>query len=259
MNEGNAPDSPTLADQASKLYDLVAGYHVTHLVEIARELGVWDALTRNPGRISAELAETLGVDAFYTDVLCRTALSFGLLDRDGDGWRMAPHFDQILGNPESIFYLALHHGCTWWWPRTTGEYVQHFRAGTTTSYQNHDENFMREVAEALKRLPRIFLDVVLPRLPDSTHDSKAGRAGCSTSVAVAAGRWYRSPRGSPSSRCVGIDVEPYSVELARQLIVERDLTDRCEAREQSVDQVTERGQLRRRHQLPGRPRVRRRA
>ena len=45
----------------------------------------------------------------------------------------------------------------------------------------------------------------------------------------------------PSSRCVGIDVEPYSVQLARQLIVERDLTDRCEAREQSVDQVTEEG------------------
>ena len=30
---------PTLADQVSRLYDLVAGYHATHLVEIARELG----------------------------------------------------------------------------------------------------------------------------------------------------------------------------------------------------------------------------
>jgi hypothetical protein len=95
---GNPPDSPTLADQVSKLFDLMAGYHVTHLVEIARELGVWDALTQNPGRISSDLAETLGTDAFYTDVLCRTAFSFGLLDRDGDGWRMAPHFDQILGS-----------------------------------------------------------------------------------------------------------------------------------------------------------------
>ena len=50
------------------------------------------------------------------------------------------------------------------------QYVQHFRAGTATSYQDHDENFMREVAAALKTLPRIFLDVVLPRLPDSAHD-----------------------------------------------------------------------------------------
>jgi hypothetical protein len=37
-----APDgAPTLADQVSKLYDLIAGYHATHLLEIARELGVW--------------------------------------------------------------------------------------------------------------------------------------------------------------------------------------------------------------------------
>ena len=32
----------------------------------------------------------------------------------------------------------------------------------------------------------------------------------------------------PRTSCVGIDVEPYSIDLARQLIVERGLTDRCE-------------------------------
>lgn len=45
------------------------------------------------------------------------------------------------------------------------DYVRHFRAGTARSYQQHDEAFTREVAEALKALPRIFLDLVLPRLP----------------------------------------------------------------------------------------------
>ena len=45
-----APESPpTLADQVSRLYDLIAGYHATHLLEIARELGVWAALVRAPG------------------------------------------------------------------------------------------------------------------------------------------------------------------------------------------------------------------
>ena len=34
------PPNPTLADQVSRLYDLVAGYHATHMLEIARELGV---------------------------------------------------------------------------------------------------------------------------------------------------------------------------------------------------------------------------
>jgi SAM-dependent methyltransferase len=240
VTEGNAPDSPTLADQVSKLYDLVAGYHITHLVELARELGVWDALTQNPGRISSDLAETLGTDAFYTDVLCRTAFSFGLLNRDGDGWRMAPHFDQILGNPKSSFYLARAPRVHMVIGEDYRQYVQHFRAGTTTSYQDHDESFMREIAEALKTLPRMFLDLVLPRLPELEARLKAGArvldVGCGGGWAA-----VQIAERFSSSTCVGIDVEPYSVRLAQQLIIERKLTDRCEAREQSVDQLTEEG------------------
>ncbi len=240
MTEGNAPDSPTLADQVSKLYDLVAGYHATHLIEIARELGVWDALTQNPGRISSELAETLGTDAFYTDVLCRTAFSFGLLNRDGDGWRMAPHFDQILGKPESSFYLARAPRAHMVVGDGYRQYVQHFRAGTATSYQDHDENFMREIAAATKTLPRIFLNAVLPGLPELGARLKGGArvldVGCGGGWAV-----VQIAERFPRSQCVGIDVEPYSVQLAQQLIVERNLTDRCEARVQSVDQVTEEG------------------
>jgi SAM-dependent methyltransferase len=240
VTEGNAPDSPTLADQVSKLYDLVAGYHVTHLIEIARELGVWNALTRNPGCISSELAETLGTDAFYTDVLCRTAFSFGLLNRDGDGWRMAPHFDQILGEPESSFYLARAPRAHMVVGDGYRQYVQHFRAGTATSYQDHDKNFMREIAAATKTLPRIFLDAVLPRLPELGARFKGGArvldVGCGGGWAV-----VQIAERFPGSRCVGIDVEPYSVQLAQQHIAERNLTDRCEARMQSVDQVTEEG------------------
>ena len=177
MTETSTPAPPTLAEQVGKLYDLVAGYHMTHLVEIARELGVWEALTREPGRASAELAAALGVDPFYTDVLCRTAFSFGLLDRAGDGWRMAPHFDQILGDPDSAFHLALA-------PRVhmvVGEdyrhYVRHFRSGTAVSYQEHDERFMGEVAEALKRLPRIFLGSTSSRARCGWPGSSSPSAG----------------------------------------------------------------------------------
>ena len=42
--EGTPPAAtPTLADQVSKLYELVAGYHATNLLEIARELGAGGA------------------------------------------------------------------------------------------------------------------------------------------------------------------------------------------------------------------------
>ena len=43
----------------------------------------------------------------------------------------------------------------------------------------------------------------------------------------------------PDTSCVGIDVEPYSIDLARQLIVEQDLADRCEALVRSVEKLEE--------------------
>jgi hypothetical protein len=156
---------PTLADQVSRLYGLIAGYHVTHLVEIARELGVWEAVTGAPGIASDDLASRLETDPFYTDVLCRTAFSFGLLEREGPGWRMAPHFDQILGDPASSFYLARAPRVHILLGEDYPDYVGRFRAGSARAYQEHGEAFMREVAEGLKTLPRIFLDFVLPRLP----------------------------------------------------------------------------------------------
>jgi SAM-dependent methyltransferase len=238
MADERTSATPTLAEQVSRLYDLVAGYHATNLIEIARELGAWQALTEHPGISSTQLAERLGADPFYTDVLCRTAFAFGLLDREGDGWRMAPHFDQILGVPESSFYLA----CA---PRVhmkVGEdypqYVQHFRAGTTTAYQQHDKEFMREVAEGLKTLPRIFLDFVLPQLPDlGERLSGGGRlldVGCGGGWGV-----VQIAERFPGVHCVGIDLEPVSVGLAQELIAGRGLADRCEARAVSADQLGE--------------------
>jgi len=49
MTEGSQAAAPTLADQVSRLYELIAGYHATNLIEIARELGAWEALAQSPG------------------------------------------------------------------------------------------------------------------------------------------------------------------------------------------------------------------
>lgn len=110
---------------------------------------------------------------------------------------MAAHFDEILGTPESSFYLANAPRVHMLVGDDYARYVDHFRARTTTSYQENDETFMREVAEALKTLPRIFLDLVLPQLPTLHQRLRDGARMLSTLAVVAGGPWRKSSSGFP--------------------------------------------------------------
>src|SRR5262249_39840790 len=153
-------------------------------------------------------------DPFYTNILCRTAFSFGLLQRDGQGWRMAPHFDQILGSPQATFYLGRMARVHMLVGEDYRDCAQRFRDGSTVPYQAHAEAFMQEVAEALKTLPRIFLDYVLPKLPSISARLEEGArlldVGCGGGWAV-----VQIAELFPKTHCVGIDIEPYSIDLAQ--------------------------------------------
>jgi SAM-dependent methyltransferase len=233
-------EQPSLTDQVTRLYDFIAGYHATNLIEIARELGIWDGITGQPGITSADLAAKLATDPFYTDVLCRTAFSFGLIDREGDGWRMAHHFDQILGNRESSFYLADAARVHMLVGEDYKDYVRHFRRGTKKPYQEHGNVFMSEVAAALRALPSIFLDFVLPQLPDLRARFEGGArvldVGCGAGWAL-----VQFAVRFPKVTCAGVDIEPHSIELARDLIAQHGLSDRCEARLAGAEQMTDPG------------------
>jgi SAM-dependent methyltransferase len=231
---------PTLPEQVTKLYDLIAGYHATHLLEIARELGVWEAITAQPGITSDALATRVRADPFYTDVLVRTAFAFDIVQRDGAGWRMGPHFDQILGTPSATFYLGTAARTHQVVAEDYASYVQRFREGSRVPYQQHNKAFMEAVAAGLQSLPRIFTDFVLPKLPKLQARFEAGArvldVGCGGGWAL-----VQLAERFPKVTCVGVDNEPYSIELANRLIAERGLTDRCEARLMEAQRLAEDG------------------
>jgi SAM-dependent methyltransferase len=224
------PAGPSLAEQVSRLYDLIAGYHLTNLIEVAREIGAWSQITASPGIDSRALAAALGTDPGYTDVLCRTAFAFELLERAGEGWRMAPHMDAVLGDEESAFYLG----------RAAKVHLvlggedypgmaDRLRDGRVVPYQAHSDGLVQEIGDSLRSLPRIFIDLVLPRLPTLGARLAAGARvldlGCGAGWAI-----VELAERFPASRVDGADIEPRSIELARERIVDHGLAERCNAR-----------------------------
>ena len=174
-------------------------------------------------------------------MLCRTAFAFDLLARDGDGWRMAAHLDSILGDPGSTFYLGraakVH--------LTLGgedypDLADRLRRGRVVPYQDHSDALIGEVADSLRSLPRMFVDLVLPRLP-ALGARLAGGArvldlGCGAGWAI-----VELAERYPASLVDGVDIEPRSVELARERIVEHGLTERCSARLLGAEGLTDEG------------------
>jgi SAM-dependent methyltransferase len=231
---------PTLPEQVTKLYDLISGFHATYLLSIGRDLGVWEAITETPGMTSDALAAKLGTDPYYTRMLCKTAFAFELIVNDGRGWRMAPHFDQILGTPSATFYLgdaARTHQIV---AEDYASYPQRFRDGSTHPYQAHSAEFMQVIATGLRSLPRIFTDFVLPTLPALQQRFENGArvldVGCGGGWAL-----VQLAERFPNVTCVGVDNEPHSIELAKRLITDQGLESRCEARLMGAERLAEDG------------------
>jgi SAM-dependent methyltransferase len=226
---GSLVGNPALADQITRLYDMIAGYHATNLVEIGRQLGVWEALTAEPGLTSGDLARQLGTDPFYTDILCRTAFALELVDHEAEGWRMGPHFDVILGSPDAVYYLGRAARVHMVLGADYRDYVARLRSGAVVPFQDHDDVFIDEIAESLTSLPRIFCEVALPRLPRLASRLTEGASildvGCGAGAAI-----VEFGSRFSASRVVGVDLEPVSIRLARERIAAAGLADRCEAR-----------------------------
>ncbi len=217
----------TIADQVTRLYESIAGFHTTHMLEVGRELGIWTYLAAHPGATSEAVAASGDLNPFYTDILCKTALSAGVLERSAEGWEMAPHMDELLGSPGTTFDLSRAARTHIMLGEDYAEYPEAFRRGSDLTYQNHDAGFMHEVAQSLRSLPSIFVEAVLPELPEVgaalERASSLLDIGCGAGWAVVtlADRYRQL-------HVTGVEVEPASVTMAQELVERRGLTDRCQ-------------------------------
>jgi SAM-dependent methyltransferase len=217
--------------QMARLFGYLKGLHATYLLDLGVRLGLFERLAKAPdGLPTAELAADCGLDAGYVRGWSETACALELLDYDPvAGWRLAPFMDELLGRPDATFSLAGFPTAHLLFGRDYARYPELFASGGTYPYADHDSAFLAAVAGATATLPRMFCEAVLPGLPDLGSRLEAGAAildvGCGAGHAL-----VTLAERFPKVRCVGVDIEPVSVEEARRLIGERGLGDRVEAR-----------------------------
>ncbi len=136
------------------------------------------------------LASELGLYPKYVHFWCETACALELLDYDpAVGYRLAPFMNELLGQSEATYYLGRFPDAHLLAARDYAHYPELFRTGGIYPYQQHDEPFFRGVAEALRTLPRMFLDAVVPKLPDLQKRLEAG-----ATILDVGWRWIRHCR-----------------------------------------------------------------
>jgi cyclopropane fatty-acyl-phospholipid synthase-like methyltransferase len=105
-------------------------------------------------------------------------------------------------------------------------------------YGDHSDALIQEVGDGLRSLPRIFVDLVVPRLPSLAARLAGGARvldlGCGAGWAI-----VELAQRFSASRVDGADIEPRSIELARAQIARQGLDERCTARLLGPDGLTD--------------------
>ncbi len=99
----------TSKSQMAKIRGFERGFMAMHLLNLGKELGVFDVLNEaNDGMTISDLASKLNVHEPYLKVWCETAYHFEILDRDDQGrFQFQPFLNEILGDKTSFKnYLA---------------------------------------------------------------------------------------------------------------------------------------------------------
>lgn len=215
--------APTLAGTAPTVLSLIAGYVGHRTVTTGLRSGLIARLADSPATAD-DLAEALSLDPFYVAVWCRAAFGAGVLEREGAGYRLAPHMATLLldsSSPAFVggvfgvleapevfgrFEASLASGERMWWDDTSPEWIAAV-AGTGTPF------YTRLVPGGLERVPGLA-----DRLA-------AGCAVVDTACGAGVGA-VRLATTYPRCAVTGVDGDAHSIDLARERIEAAGVADR---------------------------------
>ena len=229
--------APSIGDQAASLLGHVAGYSGHRTIALGLRSGLVDTLAgATQGLTPEELADAAGADAFYAGVWCRSASAAGVLTREGDRYRLAPHMGTRLLDEDSPGYVGgvflvleqeevfdrfeqvLHSGDRLWWDETSHTWI-----------------------ESVSRTGRPFYTRMVPgglsHVPGLDDQLQAGCRIVDTSCGVGVGL-VRLAEHYPACRILGVDGDPHSIELAEKRIGQAGVAGRVQLQLSPLEEMT---------------------
>jgi SAM-dependent methyltransferase len=190
------------------------------------------------GLTATALAERCGTVPNYTMRWCQTATALELVDVMGSGrqstrnselrYRLATGMDELFANEGGAFYLGGSPNVQLQIARDYKRFLDFFKNGGTYPFQSHDRPFFLALTKGPRPQPRLFINVVLPKVPGLKQKLEQGAKildlGCGGGHAL-----VEFAKTFPKSECVGVDIIPYSVKSARRLIANNGVQGRAAA------------------------------
>lgn len=229
-------DTITPQQQAGAMLGLVAGYAGVRTVEIGLAHGLVAELDARPGATADELADRLGLDDLYTAVWCRSAFGAGVLERDGDGFRLAPHLGTLLldtGHPAyvgGIFPLVQQ-------PEMFGRFADVLASGDRLWWDDTSPEWIARVSGTGRPFYTRLVPGGLAQVPGLTERLEAGGRVVDHACGAGAGL-VQLARAYPRAELVGVDGDAHSIERARALLEAEGLADRVELVVSPLEELT---------------------
>lgn len=238
----NTDPGITADTQTARIFEWRRGFNTIYLLDLGVKLGLFQALRQKPASSAGALSDALGLHAPYVETWCRTCYGMAVLDCDAEGrYSLAPHMDNILANPGHPRYMGgfLRLG-TDVAAEDFRQCLDAFKTGAVKPFQGRGEDFAKAVADSTWGLQVVTAKKILPELAGVAERLNAGgtvlEVGCGTGNLL-----VQLARSFPQARCVGVDIDRDSLEVARGRITAAGLEGRAQAREGTVAQATEAG------------------
>lgn len=227
----------TADSQVARVFEWRRGFNTIYLIHVGVQLGLFKALADTPGSTGAQLAAKLGLQAPYVERWCMTAYGMELLDAQGDGYKLAPHFDVILASPSHPRYLGGYVQLgTDVAARDFMQCLEAFKTGKYVPFQGRGDAFNLAIASSTWGLQVLTAKKLLPGLEGLTD--RLGKGGAVLEVGCGTGNLLvQIAKSFPSARVLGVDIDTESIATARKRIADAGLGERAEAKQGTLADV----------------------